>query len=315
MPDSRALRQAKNMASLVLREYRQYATLKREKITVKRGELVMLKRLLTEKSLLLLTTVVTACNTNTKRRGKDEKIQVVATVDFYGEVAKAVGGKQVQETSIIDNPAIDPHDYEPTTQVGKQVATADLKIANGIGYDGWMDKLKKSENKSKQYLRVADDLMAKHEGDNEHIWYDPRTIVILANAQSSKFAKEKPAKKAIFKANAKKYIASLNSQNALITKQKQNADGEKVDVSEPVAGYAQNYLGYKENNRDFAQATEEGTDYSAKDIHAIETDKKEKKIAAAENKVQARLKTIEVAIKQSKENKVPGLNETETLVK
>ena len=53
----------------------------------------MLKRLLTVISLLLLTTVVTACNTNTKSSGNHEKIQVVATVDFYGEVAKAVGGK------------------------------------------------------------------------------------------------------------------------------------------------------------------------------------------------------------------------------
>ena len=58
---------------------------------------------------------------------------------------------------IIDNPAIDPHDYEPTTKVGKQVATANLIVASGIGYDGWMDKLVKSESKSKQYLRVADD--------------------------------------------------------------------------------------------------------------------------------------------------------------
>ena len=53
----------------------------------------MLKRLLTVISLLLLTTVVTACNTNTKSSGNHEKIQVVATVDFYGEVAKAVGSK------------------------------------------------------------------------------------------------------------------------------------------------------------------------------------------------------------------------------
>ena len=63
----------------------------------------MLKRLLTVISLLLLTTVATACSTNTKSSGNHEKIQVVATVDFYGEVAKAVGGKQVQVTSIIDN--------------------------------------------------------------------------------------------------------------------------------------------------------------------------------------------------------------------
>ena len=92
----------------------------------------------------------------------------------------------------------------------------------------------KSESKSKQYLRVADDLMGKHEGDNEHIWYDPRTMPKLANALADKFAKQDPSKKAIFKANAKKYIASLDNLNALIQKLKQNVHDQKVDVSEPV---------------------------------------------------------------------------------
>ena len=154
---------------------------------------------------MLLAILAVACSTSAKS-GSNQKIQVVATVDFYGEVAKAVGGDQVSVQSIIDNPAIDPHDYEPTTKVGKQVATANLIVASGIGYDGWMDKLVKSESKSKQYLRVADDLMGKHEGDNEHIWYDPRTMPKLANALADKFAKQDPSKKAIFKANAKKFM-------------------------------------------------------------------------------------------------------------
>ena len=154
----------------------------------------MFKRLLTAFSVMLLAILAVACSTSAKS-GSNQKIQVVATVDFYGEVAKAVGGDQVSVQSIIDNPAIDPHDYEPTTKVGKQVATANLIVASGIGYDGWMDKLVKSESKSKQYLRVADDLMGKHEGDNEHIWYDPRTMPKLANALADKFAKQDPSKR------------------------------------------------------------------------------------------------------------------------
>ena len=109
----------------------------------------MFKRLLTAFSVMLLAILAVACSTSAKS-GSNQKIQVVATVDFYGEVAKAVGGDQVSVQSIIDNPAIDPHDYEPTTKVGKQVATANLIVASGIGYDGWMDKLVKSESKSKQ---------------------------------------------------------------------------------------------------------------------------------------------------------------------
>ncbi|KRK11759.1 metal ion ABC transporter periplasmic protein surface adhesin [Lacticaseibacillus zeae DSM 20178 = KCTC 3804] len=283
-------------------------------ITVK-GVLRMMKRVLTVISLLLLSVVAGACGTTAKQSGDNDKIQVVASVDFYGEVAKAVGGKQVQVTSIIDNPAIDPHDYEPTTQVGKQIATANVVIANGIGYDGWMTKLIKSENKSKQSLRVAEDIMGKHEGDNEHIWYDPRTMPKLANALAARFAKQNPDKKATFKANAKHYIASLGKLNDLIGKLRQNAKGKKVDVSEPVFGYALDYLGYQINNRHFAQATEEGTDYSAKDIHSVEEDIKTKKIAFFVNNSQASSKVVDSFIKLAKENKVPVLNVTETLPK
>ena len=54
---------------------------------------------------------------------------------------------------------------------------------------------------------------------------------------------------------------------------------------------------------------------SAKDIHAIETDIKEKTIAFFVNHSQASSKTIDSFIKLAKENKVPVLNVTETLPK
>ena len=89
----------------------------------------------------------------------------------------------------------------------------------------------------------------------------------LANALADKFAKKDQANKAKFKANAKKYIASLDDLNALVNKLKSNANGQLVDVSEPVFGYALDYLGYKINDAPFSNSTEEGTDYSAKDIN------------------------------------------------
>lgn len=278
----------------------------------------MMKRLLAGISVVLLAIFGVACGNNGPAKqssSSNSKIQVVASVDFYGEVAKAVGGNKVSVQSIIDNPAVDPHDYEPTTKVGKSVAQSDLVVASGIGYDGWMDKVVKSENKSKNYLRVADDLMGKKEGDNEHIWYDPRTMPKLANALADKFAKKDPADKAKFKANAKKYIASLDDLNALINKLKTKADGKLVDVSEPVFGYALDYLGYKVNDAHFSKSTEDGTDYSAKDIHGIETDIKEKKIAFFVNNIQASSKTVSRLVKLAEQNNVPVLKVTETLPK
>lgn len=278
----------------------------------------MMKRLLAGISVALLAIFAVACGSNGPAKqssSNGSKIQVVASLDFYGEVAKAVGGNKVSVQSIINNPAVDPHDYEPTTKVGKSVASADLVVASGIGYDGWMDKVVKSADKSKNYLRVADDLMNKKEGDNEHIWYDPRTMPKLANTLADKFAKKDPADKATFKANAKKYIASLDDLNTLINKLKSKVNGQLVDVSEPVFGYALDYLGYKVNDDHFSKSTEDGTDYSAKDIHGIETDIKEKKIAFFVNNIQASSKTVNQLVKLAEQNNVPVLKVTETLPK
>ena len=278
----------------------------------------MMKRLLAGISVALLAIFAVACGSNGAAKqssSNGSKIQVVASLDFYGEVAKAVGGNKVSVQSIINNPAVDPHDYEPTTKVGKSVASADLVVASGIGYDGWMDKVVKSADKSKKYLRVADDLMNKKEGDNEHIWYDPRTMPKLANTLADKFAKKDPADKATFKANAKKYIASLDDLNTLINKLKSKVNGQLVDVSEPVFGYALDYLGYKVNDDHFSKSTEDGTDYSAKDIHGIETDIKEKKIAFFVNNIQASSKTVNQLVKLAEQNNVPVLKVTETLPK
>src|SRR5262245_58023394 len=43
------------------------------------------------------------------------KLAVVAAENFWGNIAAQIGGTHVQVTSIITNPATDPHDYEPTS--------------------------------------------------------------------------------------------------------------------------------------------------------------------------------------------------------
>ncbi len=67
--------------------------------------------------------------------GASATIHVVAAENFWGSIAAQVGGPHVKVTSIIDNPAADPHDYEPTAADARAIATADVVVINGIGYD------------------------------------------------------------------------------------------------------------------------------------------------------------------------------------
>ena len=68
-------------------------------------------------------------------------VRVVAAENFWGSIVAQLGGSYVQVMSIIDRPDADPHDYEPTSAHARAVASAQLVVVNGIGYDTWASKL------------------------------------------------------------------------------------------------------------------------------------------------------------------------------
>lgn len=104
------------------------------------------------------------------------KVQVVAAENFWGSIAAQVGGDHVSVTSIITNPATDPHDYEPTSQDARAFAVTQYAIVNGAGYDTWAQQsLDANPSSGRKELDVAK-LAGRADGDNPHMWYSP-TIV------------------------------------------------------------------------------------------------------------------------------------------
>src|SRR5947208_10499189 len=69
------------------------------------------------------------------------QIHVVAAENFWGSIAAQLGGDRVHVTSVISNPAADPHDYEPTARDARTFAGAQMAIVNGVGYDPWASRL------------------------------------------------------------------------------------------------------------------------------------------------------------------------------
>src|SRR5436305_11277632 len=69
------------------------------------------------------------------------RLAVVAAEDTWGSIAKQLGGPHAAVTSLVSNPNTDPHDYEPTPADARAIASAQLVITNGIGYDSWIDNL------------------------------------------------------------------------------------------------------------------------------------------------------------------------------
>lgn len=257
--------------------------------------------------------IISGCS-NKKVSSSTQKLNIVTTTDFYGEVAKAVVGDKGSVSSIINNPAVDPHDYEPTTKVAQQVSKADITVANGIGYDAWMNKL----NKNGKYIKIGEDVMHKKAGDNPHIWYNPSTMPKYARYLAKELAKKEPQNKAYFEKNAAKYIASLSSVHQELNQLKiasNKVSNKNVYVSEPVFDYSLQATGFQVTNEAFENAVEKGTDPSPATIKDMHQGIKEKKIAFFVLNTQTDSKLVNNLVKMAKQNNIPVLNVTETLPK
>ena len=68
----------------------------------------------------------------------DDKITVVAAENFYGDVAQQIGGARIAVSSIMSNPDQDPHLFEVSPSIARQIAGARIVIYNGADYDPWM---------------------------------------------------------------------------------------------------------------------------------------------------------------------------------
>ncbi|WP_125712369.1 metal ABC transporter solute-binding protein [Companilactobacillus kedongensis] len=272
------------------------------------------KRIILTLSVALLSIFLASCSAKTTTH-HNGKINIVTTTDFYGEVAKAVVGNKGNVTSIINNPAIDPHDYEPTTEIAKKVSRADITVANGIGYDSWMNKLS-SDSSDAVFIRVGENIMHKKSGDNPHLWYNPKTMPKYANYLAAELAKKQPKNKKYFKNNAKKYIASLKPVRGELTKLKKTAKNTKnkdVYVSEPVFDYSIRAMGFTIGDKNFEKAIENGTDPSPKVVKDMRDGLHDKRISFLVYNEQAESKTVNNLVQLAHKNDIPVLKVTETL--
>lgn len=257
----------------------------------------------------LLALVTTACANKKEAASQSDKISIVTTTNVYSDIAKNIVGKYGTATAIIDKSSVDPHDFDPTTADAKKLTKANIIVANGLGYDSWMNKLAKSVNKKP--VLVGEDLMGLKNGDNPHIWYNlnmPTKYVDYLVKRLSKLDKKHAA---YFKANGKKYLAKVDKIKKLVKTDKSNK--KPVFVSEPVFDYALKETGYKIGDKEFEEAIENGTDPSPKMINKMNTDIKEKKIAFFVNNTQASSSTVKSFVKLAKKNGVPVLNVRETI--
>jgi zinc/manganese transport system substrate-binding protein len=242
----------------------------------------------------------------------DGKLNVVAAENFYGDIARQVGGDDVAVASIMSNPDQDPHLFETTPGVVKQIADAQIVILNGADYDPWMDKLLKASPKAGRTAIVVADLVGKKAGENPHLWYDPGTMPAAAKALAEAFAKADPAHKDGYAARLKSFLASLKPINEKIAAIRGKFAGTTVTASEPVFGYMAGALGLKMRNERFQLSIMNDTEPSARDVAAFQNDLKNHKVRIMFYNKQTSNKAVQTLVDLAHASKIPVVGVTET---
>src|SRR5690349_10674145 len=143
-------------------------------------------------------------------RAAENQIAVVAAENFYGDIARQIGGDRVSVVSVMNNPDQDPHLFETTPGIVRQIATAQIVILNGANYDSWMDKLLAAGSRRDRIVVNAARLAGYKAGDNPHLWYDPATMPTVATAIADALAKADATHASDYSARLKVTLAALN---------------------------------------------------------------------------------------------------------
>lgn len=216
--------------------------------------------------------------------GGDGTIRVVASTNVYGNILETVGGEYVSVESIINRPSQDPHSYEATARDKLAVSEASVVVLNGGGYDSFMETLVKEESvASENVLNAvqisgleeeghADEEHAEEEtgGDhaghshgafNEHVWYDPEAMGLLAEAAAERLAELDPENEQVFRDNAADFNTGIQDLEQRLDGLRDQASGRDVAMTEPVPAYLLEDAGlHNVTPDDFTESVEEGQD-------------------------------------------------------
>lgn len=176
--------------------------------------------------------------------GASGVVNAVGAENQYANVIAQIGGRYVHVTSVISNPATDPHTYEASTDVARAIASAELVVQNGVGYDAFMRQLESASPSSKREVIVVQNLLGLPLATrNPHLWYKPSTMPAVAKRIEIDLARLAPQHSAYFAERLTRFQASMAPLASAITKFRSRFANDTVATTEPVADYLLAALG------------------------------------------------------------------------
>lgn len=276
--------------------------------------------------------VLGACGGAEGGAAADGRIPVVASTNVWGSVVSAVGGDLVSVSSIIDDPAGDPHSYESTAADGLAVADAELMVYNGGGYDDFAQRLADQagdipvigafeisghgadESHAEAEAGHAEEEPAHGHGANEHVWYDLAAVAKVADQVAEQLAKVQPENAKDFSDRAVAFTSELDKLAKDLADIGEKRPNATVLATEPVAHYLLDGAKITDGTpQAFSRAIEGETDVPVAAQDEVNQLIEAKRVVAVINNPQTETPATQQVLTRARNSGLPVVDITETL--
>lgn len=179
-----------------------------------------------------------------------DKVKAVASFSILGDMIGQVGGDRVEVVTLV-GPDGDAHVFSPTPADAKTLAGADVFFVNGLGFEGWLQRLEKASGFKGTVVVASDGVKAltmeeegHHHGEEDHeehadhakghnddedeeeddeeevpdphAWQDlANGKIYVTNIRDGLIAAD-PEGRATYEANAAKYLDAIAKEDAAV---------------------------------------------------------------------------------------------------
>jgi zinc/manganese transport system substrate-binding protein len=247
-------------------------------------------------------------------------ITAIGAENEYANVISQIGGTYVNAQAIMSNPNTDPHTFEASPSVAREVSSAQLIVQNGVGYDTFMSTIEAASPSNgdpsggRKVINVQNLLGLPSSTPNPHLWYKPTTMPKVADAIAADLAQLDPAHASYFKANAASFISSLSAWNHAIAAFRKAYPDVPVATTEPVSDYMLQAVG-ADNKTPWALQADimNGVDPSPQDVAAQDALFNDHKVKVFVYNQQVTDTLTESFIKLAQKNGIPVIGVYETM--
>jgi zinc/manganese transport system substrate-binding protein len=152
-------------------------------------------------------------------QAEEGRLQVMATHSILGHWVQQVVGDQAEVTVLV-GPDGDGHTYEPTPRDAVAMSRAQVVFSNGLGFEGWFDRLYAASGSRAVHVQVADGLTPRFLGEgahrelDPHVWQDVKLSLQMVQRIGQAMADADPDRADFYAARTEAYVSELRDLEA-----------------------------------------------------------------------------------------------------